>query len=175
MQRKAEPSSNRVPPPRNHSELRKTWVARKTRRPYWPITNLILGSVALIVYLLTKQSYANSIGDLLIEFFRQNILLIAFPLAIAKPLLTSAFGLPDASWSIAKQRTFALVRTVISIALLMAVTVVPLYAAGVHETIYVFLRDRLLSLSLDLPRFRGEVRSWDQRIWFDGILSSSFE
>ena len=28
---------------------------------------------------------------------------------------------------------------------------------------------------LDLPRFRGEVRSWDQRIWFDGILSSSFE
>ena len=30
-------------------------------------------------------------------------------------------------------------------------------------------------LTLDLPRFRGEVRSWDQRIWFDGILSSSFE
>jgi hypothetical protein len=29
--------------------------------------------------------------------------------------------------------------------------------------------------SLDLPRFRGEVRSWDQGIWFDGILSSSFE
>ncbi len=28
---------------------------------------------------------------------------------------------------------------------------------------------------VDLPRFRGEVRSWDQRIWFDGILSSSFE
>ena len=28
---------------------------------------------------------------------------------------------------------------------------------------------------LDLPRFRGEVRSWDQGIWFDGILSSSFE
>ena len=30
-------------------------------------------------------------------------------------------------------------------------------------------------VGLDLPRFRGEVRSWDQRIWFDGILSSSFE
>ena len=29
--------------------------------------------------------------------------------------------------------------------------------------------------TVDLPRFRGEVRSWDQRIWFDGILSSSFE
>jgi exodeoxyribonuclease V alpha subunit len=28
---------------------------------------------------------------------------------------------------------------------------------------------------MDLPRFRGEVRSWDQGIWFDGILSSSFE
>ena len=28
---------------------------------------------------------------------------------------------------------------------------------------------------MDLPRFRGEVRSWDQDIWFDGILSSSFE
>jgi hypothetical protein len=28
---------------------------------------------------------------------------------------------------------------------------------------------------VDLPRFRGEVRSWDQGIWFDGILSSSFE
>lgn len=34
-------------------------------------------------------------------------------------------------------------------------------------------RDRLEKL--DLPRFRGEVRSWDQGIWFDGILSSSFE
>jgi hypothetical protein len=33
----------------------------------------------------------------------------------------------------------------------------------------------LASGILDLPRFRGEVRSWDQRIWFDGILSSSFE
>ena len=31
-----------------------------------------------------------------------------------------------------------------------------------------------LSAMLDLPRFRGEVRSWDQGIWFDGILSSSF-
>src|SRR5271169_3767290 len=27
---------------------------------------------------------------------------------------------------------------------------------------------------VDLPRFRGEVRSWDQGIWFDGILSSSW-
>src|ERR1022692_4166620 len=26
---------------------------------------------------------------------------------------------------------------------------------------------------LDLPRFRGEMRSWDQGIWVDGILSSS--
>jgi hypothetical protein len=26
---------------------------------------------------------------------------------------------------------------------------------------------------LDLPRFRGEVRAWDQGIWSDGILSSS--
>ncbi len=33
----------------------------------------------------------------------------------------------------------------------------------------------LVRLGLDLPRFRGEVRSWDQGIWFDGILSSSFE
>ena len=33
-------------------------------------------------------------------------------------------------------------------------------------------RNRLI---MDLPRFRGEVRSWDQGIWFDGILSSSFE
>ena len=33
----------------------------------------------------------------------------------------------------------------------------------------------LLPNRLDLPRFRGEVRSWDQGIWFDGILSSSFE
>ena len=24
---------------------------------------------------------------------------------------------------------------------------------------------------LDLPRFRGEVRSWDQRIWFDAVSS----
>jgi hypothetical protein len=32
-----------------------------------------------------------------------------------------------------------------------------------------------IHLALDLPRFRGEVRSWDQGIWFDGILSSSFE
>jgi len=30
-------------------------------------------------------------------------------------------------------------------------------------------------IPVDLPRFRGEVRSWDQGIWFDGILSSSFE
>ena len=30
-------------------------------------------------------------------------------------------------------------------------------------------------VGVDLPRFRGEVRSWDQGIWFDGILSSSFE
>ena len=34
---------------------------------------------------------------------------------------------------------------------------------------------RIMAFSLDLPRFRGEVRSWDQGIWFDGILSSSFE
>ena len=34
---------------------------------------------------------------------------------------------------------------------------------------------RRVACTLDLPRFRGEVRSWDQRIWFDGILSSSFE
>src|SRR5271169_1464415 len=26
---------------------------------------------------------------------------------------------------------------------------------------------------LDLPRFRGEVRSWDQGTWFDCIVSSS--
>src|SRR6266404_4952338 len=29
-------------------------------------------------------------------------------------------------------------------------------------------------LALDLPRFRGEVRAWDQGIWSDGILSSCF-
>ena len=33
----------------------------------------------------------------------------------------------------------------------------------------------LIARRVDLPRFRGEVRSWDQGIWFDGILSSSFE
>jgi hypothetical protein len=27
---------------------------------------------------------------------------------------------------------------------------------------------------LDLPRFGGEVRAWDQGIWFDSILSSCF-
>jgi hypothetical protein len=27
---------------------------------------------------------------------------------------------------------------------------------------------------LDLPRFVGEVRGWDQGIWFDSILSSCF-
>jgi hypothetical protein len=36
-------------------------------------------------------------------------------------------------------------------------------------------RNVIAVLKLDLPRFRGEVRSWDQGIWFDGILSSSFE
>ena len=28
-------------------------------------------------------------------------------------------------------------------------------------------------VNLDLPRFRGEVRSWDQGTWFDCIVSSS--
>ena len=28
-------------------------------------------------------------------------------------------------------------------------------------------------VDLGLPRFRGEVRSWDQGIWLDGIVSSS--
>ncbi len=32
-----------------------------------------------------------------------------------------------------------------------------------------------LALQVDLPRFRGVVRTWDQGIWSDGILFSSFE
>src|SRR5713226_8405404 len=31
------------------------------------------------------------------------------------------------------------------------------------------------SAYLDLPRFRGRLRAWDQAIWSDGILSSRFE
>ena len=36
----------------------------------------------------------------------------------------------------------------------------------------VFWDGDLLSRWMDLPRFRGEVRSWDQGTWFDCIVSS---
>ena len=120
------------------------------------LDNLLLNLIALLLYFLVQHFYVSPTSNPSIEIIRQNLLPIAVFLALGKPLLTAALGSPHSSWSIAEQRIFAVVRVLLSIALIAVLVVVPVYASGFPAY-----------LSSLYPRLLGEVG----RYTFENVVS----
>lgn len=167
---------------RNHSSkgsARKTVMVKPTSPPDTPpysvdsddrvalaahSTNIALSTLAVLIYLFTKDAYTNPLANPAIEPFRQSILPIAAALALAKPLLTAIVGPPLTSWSVSSQRAFALVRTALSIALLAVVAVVPVYVSGFPDWVQSFVQARL-------PASASTVVDSFSKVTFDSVVT----